>query len=158
MDKHEQIRQGLAALAKRFGPQGTLLATVQSVDETEMTCTLFDDDIEIYDVRLRPVLNGNESLTLFPKVGSYVLAVKIEDTEEWMVIACDEIDKWRLVIGETVIEQSSEGLLIKKQEDTLKEVIQLIIEAVQQIVVLQGTNPDYVKLTQALSKAQNILR
>lgn len=157
MDKHEQIRRGLAELAKRFGPAATLLATVQSVDENEMTCVLFDDDIEIYDVRLRPVLNGKESLTLFPKIGSYVLAVKIENDEDWMVVACDEVDKVRVIAGEMIFEMK-DGYLIKKGNDTLKEVIQLIIEAVQKIVVLQGTNPDYMKLTQALTKAQNILK
>ena len=42
--------------------------------------------------------------------------------------------------------------------DTMKEVMTLIIEAVQQIVVLQGNNPNYVKLTQALVKVNNLLR
>lgn len=30
-----------------------------------------------------------------PKVGSYVLAVaRIEDDNDWMIIACDEVDKF----------------------------------------------------------------
>ena len=108
-------------------------------------------------MRLGPVLNEKESLTLFPKIGSYVLAVKIENDEDWMVVACDEVDKVRVIAGEMIFEMK-DGYLIKKGNDTLKEVIQLIIEAVQKIVVLQGTNPDYMKLTQALTKAQNILK
>jgi hypothetical protein len=75
-----------------------------------------------------------------------------------MAIAFGEIDKWRLKIGESVVEATSAGLLIQKQDDTLKQVLQLLIEAVQVIVVVQGTNPDYTKLTEAMNKLNNLLR
>jgi len=160
MGREEQIRQLLDARAARVGPSPTMLATVRSVDEAQGTCVLYDEetDLDYYDVRLRPVLNGKESITIFPKVGSWCLAVRLENTEEWGVVACNEADKWRLKIGDAIIEQDATGLQIKKQNDTLLQALELIIQAVMKVAVIQGTNPDYAKLQQALTKIKNILR
>jgi hypothetical protein len=160
MGREEQIRQLLDERAARVGPSPTMLATVQSVNEAEATCVLWDEEtaLEYYDVRLRPVLDGKESITIFPKVKSWCLAVRLENTEEWMVVACSEADKWRLKTGEAIIEQDATGLQIKKQNDTLRQALELIIQAVMKVMVIQGTNPDYAKLQQALTKIQNILR
>lgn len=159
-EKAEQIRQALKRMAGELGPDNTLLAQVKSVNSEDLTCDLYDDDsgVDFVDVRLRPVIDGKESITIFPKVDTWVLAVRIEESDDWMIIAVGEADKWRLSIGETVIEQDSTGLLIQKQADTLKQIVQLIIESVQQIVVLQGTNPNYDKLLQATAKLNNVLR
>jgi hypothetical protein len=160
MGREEQIRELLNERAARVGPQPTMLATVEEVNPAEATCVLYDEETDLlyYDVRLRPVIDGNEGVTLFPKKDSWCLAARIEGTEEWMVIACTEIDKWRLKIGDTLIEQDTTGLLIKKQNDTLLQALELIIQAVMKIAVIQGTNPDYPKLQQALTKIKNILR
>lgn len=159
MGKQEEIREALAAWARKHGPDATVLATVKSVDEDAMTCVLEDDEgLEIHDVRLRPVLDGNQSITIFPKVDTWALAIRIESDEEWMLLSAGEIDKWQLVIGDTIIEQNEDGLLIQKGSDSLKEVLTNIIEAVQQIVVLYGNNPDYAKLATALTKTNNIFR
>ena len=160
MDKNEQIREALRNIAKQVGPDCSLLAKVKSVDEDEQTCVLWDDDteLEFREVRLRPVMDGKESVTLFPKVGSWGLAIRIEEDNEWMLLNSGEIDKWRLSIGQTIIEQDAEGLLIKKENDTLRKALELIIEAVSKVVVIQGQNPDYVKLEQALTIIKNVLK
>ena len=160
MTREEQIRQLLDDRASRVGPSPTMLATVQSVDETEATCVLYDEEtaLNYYDVRLRPVIDDKEGLTVFPKVGSWCLATRIENSHEWMVVAFSEADKWRLKIGDAVIEQTADGLLIQKQSDTLRQAFELVIQAVMKVVVIQGQNPDYAKLQQALTKIQNILR
>jgi hypothetical protein len=160
MGREEQIRELLDERAARVGPQPTMLAVVEDVDPAQATCVLYDEETSLmyYDVRLRPVINGLEGLIVFPKKKSWCLAARIEDTEEWMVVACTEIDKWRLKIGDTLIEQNAVGLLIKKQNDTLRQALEMIVEAVMKVVVVQGTNPDYAKLQQALLKIQNILQ
>ncbi len=40
--------------------------------------------------------------------------------------------------------------------DSLKDILTLILKAVQPILVLYGNNPDYAKLTQALTKINNL--
>ena len=157
MEGDEQILQGLKKLAEQHGPLNTLLVQVLSIDEAAMTCDVIDDDVNIYDVRLRPVLNGNESITIFPKAGTWALIMKIEDDEAWQVISVDEADKVRLTTDTTEIE-INEGVLIKRGDDTLKQAMVLLIEAVEKIIVLQGTNPDRIKLAQSKAKVNNILK
>lgn len=159
MDYPEQIRERLRQMASEVGPDNTLIGKVSSVDEDNLVCDIKDDDgLDFYDVRLQPVLDGNESVTLFPKVGCWAVAIRLEDSDDFFLIACTELDKWRLTVGETIVEQNSNGLLVKKGDDTLKEALSLIVEAVQVIVVSSGTNPDYTKLIQAQAKINNLLR
>jgi len=160
MDKAEQVRKLLKKMASEAGPDNTILAKVKSVNVGAMTCDLTDDDsgLDFFDVRLRPVLDGKESITVVPKVGTWALAVRIEGDEDWMVISVGEADKWRLKIGTTVLEQNEVGLLVQKGTDSLKEAMTLIIEAVNVIVMTSGTPPDYIKLGQAMLKVNNLLR
>ena len=50
-----------------------------------------------------------------------------------------------------------EHLLVEKDGDTLKQALTLIVEAVQPIVVIYGNNPIYSKLSEALTKINNLL-
>lgn len=47
---------------------------------------------------------------------------------------------------------------ITVNDNSLKDALTLIIQAVQQIVVMQGNNPDYAKLSEALTKVNNIFK
>ena len=157
MEKDEQIREGLKKLAAEVGPINTILVKVISVDPVELTCEVMDDTVIYYDVRLRPVINGKESITIFPKVNTWVLILRIEEDHTWQVVSVDEADKVRVVTNNTQFE-IGEGFLIKKDTDTLKETLTLIIESIQKIIVLEGTNPDRIKLAKALIKVNNLLR
>ena len=46
---------------------------------------------------------------------------------------------------------------LSKGSDTLKDALTLLIEAVQQIMVIYGNNPDFSKLSQAQTKVNNLL-
>lgn len=155
--KNELIRQQLQKLAERVGPKSTVLGTVKSVDEAEGTCVLDDDGILYQDIRLHAVLNGSEGQSVKPKVGAYAVAARIEGGEDFYLIAASELDKWRLTIAEAVLEQRASGLIVKNGNDTLRDALLAIIEAVEVIVVIQGTNPNYTKLVQAKTKILNIL-
>jgi len=160
MERQKQIRDALRQLASQVGPDSSMLAQVKSVNEGALTCDLYDEesDLVFYDVRLQPVEDGNEAMTIIPKVNSWVLAVRIESSEDWYVVGVTEADKWRVKIDQAMIEQDSTGFLIKNGNDTLLQAMQLIVEAIQKVVVIQGQNPDYAKLQQALLKLKNILR
>ncbi len=157
MDVNEQIRQSFRRLAGEVGPLNSILVQVVSVDEDEKTCEVIDDDVTYYDVRLRPVINGKESITVYPKVNTWALMLRIEDDDAWQIVSVDEADKVSIKVGTTEM-VLNDGFLIKKGDDTLKIILNLIVEAVQQIVVLQGNNPDYEKLAQATTKISNLLK
>lgn len=157
-DKGELIRQRIKEMAKRVGPSATLLGVVKSVDAEEGTCVLVDDEATYNDVRLHVVLNGDESQSVVPKVGAYALAIRIEGGEDWYLQAVSEVEAWRLSVGNAEIEQDESGLLIKKGNDTLKDVLNDIIDGVNVIIVAQGTGPNLAKLTSAKTKLENLLR
>lgn len=139
MDKKQQIRERLRALAAMEGPLQTLLATVESVDLEEYTCVLNDDDIILHDVRLRPVINDKESITLVPKVGSWVLAVRIEDDADWMVMAVDEVEKYRIVVGNMLFEMKDGKFLVQSGAENLGKCIDDLIAQIQLIYAPKNT-------------------
>ena len=103
----ELIRQALEDIAKRHAPPVTNIAKVKSVNENAGTCVLVDEDnLELNDVRLRPVISDNKSRLEVPEVNSYVMAVRIEDGDEWMIIACDKIAKVIYTVGTITFELS----------------------------------------------------
>lgn len=160
MDKDELIREGIKKLGGKTGPTCTMLGTVKSVNQEEYTCVIYDEDTDTEepDVRLRPVLDGSESITTFPKVGSWALAIRIEDDEDWMLVAAGEIDKWEMKIGTTRIKQDATGLVIQKGSDNLKDILSSLIDEVMKIVVLQGTSPNVAALGQIKTKVLNVLK
>ena len=146
----EQIRNRLEEMAKAHGPTVSNIAKVKSVNETKATCILEDEDgQEIQDVRLRPVLNGKKSFIQIPKVGTFVLAIRIEDDDDWMVIACDEFTKVKIQIGELKFELETEGVRITNKGENLKTVLNEfqdkfgeLCEEVSKIVVSIGVTPN----------------
>lgn len=162
MDKKSQIRQGLKKLAAEHGPLQTMLVQVTSVNEDEFICNVIDDDVEIFDVRLRPVLNGNTGIVLIPTLQSWVLITRIEEDQEWCVIGVDEVDKVIMVVGECRFE-INDGFLIKKGTETLKKIFDDLIAQIKLIVVptnvgpsgnpLNGTAFDAIK-----TRADNLLK
>jgi hypothetical protein len=131
MSGHEEIREGLIRLAGNFGPSASLLGEVVSVDEDAGVCVINDGDVDVYDVRLRPVITGNQGVTMFPAVGSFVLAIRIEQDEEWMVIGAESIEKYRIVAGDLTLEMDGEKYQIKTGTDDLKQILNDLIEAIK---------------------------
>lgn len=131
----ENIREQLQQMAGSVGPAVSNIAKVKSVDEGKATCTLEDEDgQEILEVRLRPVLSGKKSFLQIPKVGSFVLAIRIEDDNDWLVIACDEVEKFiwntrqaEVEISDKIhIEANDKNLL-----DLMKKLFQIIEKGYQ---------------------------
>jgi hypothetical protein len=138
MEKAEEIRQKLFEMAKELGPAPTMLARVQSVDEVERTCVLVDDLTELpyNDVRLRPVQDATKSITLIPKVNTWALAIRIEDNDEWMVIACGELDKILMNSPEIIFNDGTKGGLVnwpdaKTQLEKTNEVVQALVDTLK---------------------------
>ena len=116
------------------------------------------DDTEIDDVRLKSVIKDGFKRISVPTEGSSVLVGRIETGDEYVVIAVEQIDRELIVIGTVQYEINENGFLFQKGTDTLKQILSLIIESVQQIVVIEGNNPDYDKLTEAATKKNNLLQ
>ena len=137
----EDIRQKLGDLAGSSGPAVSNIAKVKSVDENGAVCVLEDEDgQEIPEVRLRPVLTGKKSFLQLPKIGSLVLAVRIEDDDDWMIIACDEVDKFLWVTDTTKVELTDK-VHISANNKNMAELIDKLFEAILKMRFTTNAGP-----------------
>jgi hypothetical protein len=94
---------------------------------------------------------------LEPKVGSIVV-IEFLDNSSAYVSMVSEVSRVWCKVGQTLYMMDDMGFLLKRNESNLKAALKLIIEAVEKIVVVQGTNPDYLKLQQALNMINELLK
>lgn len=152
----EQLRERLKEMAKNHGPAVSNIAQVKSVDLKQQSCVLIDEDgLEIFNVRLRPVLNDNKSILIVPKLKSYVLAVRVEDDDDWMIIGYDEIESFHYQTEKAVFAFDDAGFLMQKENETLKKLMTDLIAAIKNISftvstpdTFTGTTTQLVNLTQ----------
>lgn len=135
------IRERLGDLVSSSGPAVSNIAKVKSVDENGAVCVLEDEDgQEIPEVRLRPVLTGKKSFLQIPKIGSLVLTVRIEDDDDWMIIACDEVDKFLWVTDTTKIELTDK-VHISANNKNMAELIDKLFEAILKMRFTTNAGP-----------------
>lgn len=156
--EQEQIKEQLSIFAGKVGPKTILPATVTAVNDDDTIAIEFSDGSTVDDARLRSVVKAGNKVLLIPKVESIVLVAKIENSDEYIVVAIEEITDVKYLIDSVQYEVSSAGFLIQKDADTLKDALVTFVEAVEAIIVMQGRNPDRLKLATAKEKIQNILR
>ena len=154
----QQIKEQFGDFANKYGPAAIIPAQVTAINEDDTIAVVFSDGVELDDVRLKSVVKSGNKVLLIPTIGSTVMVGKIQNSDEYIVIAVDEISEVVYNIGSAKYSVTSEGFLLQKGNDTLKEILTLIIEAVQPVVVIYGNNPVYLKLQQALNKIENLLR
>ncbi|MBN2669990.1 MAG: hypothetical protein JXR60_12285 [Bacteroidales bacterium] len=129
------------------------IGTVTSVNSN--VCDVDRNNLpELVDVRLNAVQDELESsLTIVPKIGSYVLCGIIEGKEEEaFVISTSEIEKIIIQFkgGDEKFEFSQAGLSvvlksgkfdIKNEQEDLKGIISDLIDTINQLTVTTGTGP-----------------
>lgn len=144
--------------ARRAKDKQAVIGIVTSVSGN--TCTVERTGAPtLYKVRLQAIEDEVDNyVRVTPKVGSIAICGVIENMNaEAFIIQCSEIERIEVVCGNKVYKADDTGHLVQGGDDTLKEVLQLIIEAVNNIIVMDGRNPDRLKLQQSLSKLNNIL-
>lgn len=139
-----------------FGGSESVVCEVLEVNGMNCVCAPVNGAAEIQDVRL-VADDTKDGFVLVPEVGSFVVVQMLNGTAGYLAMV-SKITEVYYKVGTAQYNLNEVGHLVTKGEDTLKEALTLIVQAVQQIVVLQGNNPDYMKLTKALEKINNILR
>jgi len=111
MDKSGKIRESIRKIAGTHNPGNTFFtAEVKSVDDE--TCTIIWNDLEISDVRLGAVVNGNaNNIKIKPTTGSMVAIADMSHgtLRDLAVIGWSEIDS-------ITINGGTLGGLVKIQE------------------------------------------
>ena len=134
-----------------------IVKAVNSDDTLEVD----SDGLTFYDVRQKAAVKEEQKGLLYtPVVGSVVIIERIGDdrSTEYQVVLYSELESWSIEIITAKLLMDAEGFLMQKGSDSLKEILTLIIEAVQAIIVIQGHNPDRLRLQQAMNKVNNLLK
>ncbi|NHN26753.1 hypothetical protein FIA58_013795 [Flavobacterium jejuense] len=131
MEYDKELQDAFRNLGKR--DVDTFPADVVSVDKIKGTCNVTDDNLTFTNVRLSSVIDrNNKKFFLFPKVGSSVLVSPInEDLKNLYVEEYSEIESLELVISTVEFKVDQDGFLLKKENETLKKLIEDLITAVQ---------------------------
>ncbi|OWP84351.1 hypothetical protein BWK59_05875 [Flavobacterium davisii] len=153
----EEFRKRFQDLASQYGPAVSTIAKVKNIDQDQWLCSLEDEDgQEIPAVRLRPVQSSNKSVLLLPAIGSFVLAVRVEDDEDWLIIACDKLERVGIYVEKTLLEIDKEGFLLKKENESLKAILSDLvgyIKAMSFTVSTTGSATAQSGATQILNNA-----
>lgn len=108
-----ELREAFAIFCRKAvgGKSGELmLAEVEEVDREEMTCTVSDEGVEYFGVRLQPTIEGKSGVVLLPKVGAAVLLSQIEGGD-WFVEMASEYDEISLKVGDSEVVIDKEGIV-----------------------------------------------
>jgi len=87
---------------------------VLSVNKVDKTCDVQRENLPMLNaVRLNAVLNGNNPLTLYPVMGSYVLCAQVEDDPtDTYVLAMTDVEEVSGQIGGINLTWSAQGIAI----------------------------------------------
>ena len=159
MGAESAFEQAVRRIVEKSIPITVTEGTVKSVDKVKRTCDVERDDLpEIFDVRLAATLEpGDDDLIVFPKEGSRCLVALVEGqpTDAFMLSATDieEVvlrigesemiinkDVIRAKIGTSEFEMGKEGLILKHDE-SIKDVLTKIVDAMMAITVTTAQGP-----------------
>lgn len=142
----DELTEAFRRLKKR--DVDTFPAEVVSVDKQKGTCTIKVDELELENVQLSAIIDGNDKKCyLFPKIGSSVLVSPInEDLHRLYVEAYSEIESLDLNIEQVRFQVDQDGFLMKKENETLKALMVDLIGAVKNMSFTVST-PDKINGT-----------
>jgi hypothetical protein len=118
-------------------PVQTVWATVVSVDWDKkiMTAKGVHDDLDFFNILL-----GLEHQYIKPKVNSKALIGIIENTDaNAFLIKADEVEEMVIKSGDSTFTIKTDGFIVKKGNETLREILNDFIDEVNKIIVINGT-------------------
>lgn len=131
MDPLSEIREKIKRIANGNGSFTCFTAKVTSVDGE--TCDVELEGMKLTDVRLRAVMNGEDSKILVtPKIGSHVLVVDLSgNLSQLAVVGYSEVEKIEIDATDKIIFNggNNKGLIqIEKLTQKLNELVIAINE------------------------------
>lgn len=137
-DVAEELKAALHTFVQKRQVVAVIPAKVLSVDTNGMTCNVEDSEgIEIFDVRLRSALNGDQDgFVLIPEVDSSVLIANIgASPNEFFVVSFSAVSKVTAWVDQTKFDLDATGILLQRSEQTLKTILNSLIDQIKLITV-----------------------
>lgn len=133
-----ELQKAIAGLKKR-GVE-TFPAKVVSVDKAKGICTVNDGQLDYDDVQLTATAESEKGLFLFPKVGSWVFVSPVEeDLHRLYVEFFSEVEDFDLKMESVRLQIDGEGFLLKKQNETLKQLVSDLLQEIQNMKFTTNT-------------------
>ncbi|ROI09798.1 hypothetical protein EGI11_03305 [Chryseobacterium sp. H3056] len=142
------------ALSKLTGRKvSTFPASVVSVNKEVGTCTVSDGELEFVDVQLSATVKDDKRFLLIPKVGSFVLVSPIqEDLHRLYVEMFSEIVEVIMRTDASEFSFNDDGFLLKKQAETLKQLMGDLLQAIQNMKFTTNAGPTILLLNKPTFK------
>lgn len=141
----EALQKALGRLAGR--KVNTFPASVVSVDKEAGTCTVTDGELEYTDVQLSATVNDERRFFLIPALESFVLVSPIqEDVNRLYVEMVSELDEVIMRTEEAEFSFNDAGFLLKKQNETLKQLMTDLLQEIQNMKFTTNAGPTILLL------------
>jgi hypothetical protein len=109
----EAIQQLIETLMRRV-PVSVTVGTVKDIGTDKRTCTVErEEQPTLFKVRLNSIIdNYTDNVTVFPKIGSYVLCVAIgSDVTDCYLLATSEVEEIAMKIGNQTLKAYKDGFV-----------------------------------------------
>lgn len=137
-----ELMRELDEFVKNRMPKGVMPVKVTAVNEADGTCDGEDvEGNEIFDIRMRASIDGEENgIMMIPAVDSWVLVGNLDNSPNaWAAIMYSELQKYSVRISPMEWRMDDEGLLLKKNADTLAAVMADLIDQIKLLTVTCAT-------------------
>lgn len=105
--------------------------TVQEVDEKKGTLIVqTTEGLNIEDVRLRAVIGDNDGVMVIPQAKSSVLMARINNSNNFVVISVEKVDKIKYFLPDKYLEMDKDGLQVSAGNDTLKKCLDDLLDEI----------------------------
>lgn len=157
MKEFQEFRSKITTLI-RDAAKTVMPGTVSAVDEKTRTCTVKIGNVDYEEVRLYGLVKeGLKGFCFIPKVGSHVLAARIESSNELFIALFTEIDKVVLSIGEKVEATIDESTLHYKNDQVALTVTNSKVELSAAEIIINGGELGGLVKIEALTAKLNAL-
>lgn len=137
-DVDAQLIEQLRNLNQQGRKTEIIVAKVTAVDAANATLDVVDvEDNEIFDVRFRAVIDGNDTgVVAYPAVNSWVCVANIGCGEsDHVVVSMSEVTKVTVQISTTIFEIDATGVAIERGAEDLKTLLTDLLTAITQLTV-----------------------
>lgn len=122
-------------------PDSVFPAVVTSVDKTLNVCDVSYGDMEFGNVRLQAIIKADtKGLKIYPVVNSVVLVERIGSNGEMSIAMYSEIESVSVQVDVTTM-VVNDGFLFQKNAETLKKILDDLLDGINQIIVPTNVGP-----------------
>ncbi|MEO2080604.1 MAG: hypothetical protein ABGW88_13670 [Leeuwenhoekiella sp.] len=151
--------EALEKLVAKYTKVQLVRAKVTEVSGDVCTAMVSDESKTFFKVGLNAVLTNAESKKLsYPKVGSWVILAVIDGNTTANIISFSEVDKTYFKTGTTVSEVDAEGHRIERENETLREALNDLIDEINKIKVIYGNTINVPEMLNIKTRINKILK